>query len=66
MPVEGTELVDSDGNLVSTAPETWLAQATASYKKLPNGRCEGSCPGKQVCRKVKRPGKSDVCQCGMR
>lgn len=66
MPAEGTELVDSDESLISTAPETWLAQAAASCKKRPNGRCEGNCPGKQVCRMVKRPAKPDVCQCGMR
>ena len=66
VPAEGTGLVDSDGNLISTAPETWLAQAAASCKKRPNGRCEGNCPGKQVCRKVKRPAKPDICQCGIR
>ena len=61
----GTEFVDLDGNLILPAPETWLAQASGC-KKRPNGRCEGACPGKQVCRKVKRPAKPDICQCGVR
>ena len=65
MPTEGTGLVDSDGNLISPASETWLAQA-ASCKKRPKGRCEGNCPGKQICRTVKRPDKPDICQCGIR
>lgn len=65
MPAEGTELVDSDENLIPPASETWLAQA-AGCKKRPNGSCEGNCPGKQFCRKVKRPAKPDICQCGIR
>ena len=65
MLAEEAELVHSDGNLISTASETWLAQA-AGCKKRPNGSCGGNCPGKQVCRKVKRPAEPDICKCGIR
>ena len=64
-PAEGHGFVDQDGNLIFPESETRLAQA-AGCKKRPNGRCEGACPGKQVCRKVKRPAKPDICQCGIR
>jgi hypothetical protein len=65
MSAEGAELLDSDGNPIVSAPETWLAQV-AGCKKRPNGRCEGACPGKQICRMIKRPAKPDICQCGLR
>lgn len=42
--------------------ETWLVAQAAACKMRAGNKCSGACPGKQSCRRVKKPGK-DICQC---
>ena len=42
--------------------ETWLVAQAAACKMRAGNKCGGACPGKQSCRRVKKPGK-DICQC---
>lgn len=42
--------------------ETWLVAQAAGCKMRAGNKCSGACPGKQSCRRVKKPGK-DICQC---
>lgn len=42
--------------------QTWLVAQAATCKMRAGNKCGGACPGKQSCRRVKKPGK-DICQC---
>jgi hypothetical protein len=42
--------------------QTWLVAQAATCKMRAGNKCSGACPGKQSCRRVKKPGK-DICQC---
>ncbi len=42
--------------------KTWLVAQAPGCKMRPGNTCGGACPGKQTCKRVKKPGK-DICQC---
>lgn len=42
--------------------KTWLVAQAPGCKTRPGKTCGGACPGKQTCKRVKKPGR-DICQC---
>ncbi len=42
--------------------KTWLVAQAPACKTRPGNTCGGACPGKQTCKRLKKPGK-DICQC---
>ena len=54
---------ESDPTLLDA--ETWLVAQAGTCKMRAGSKCSGVCPGKQSCKRVKKPGK-DICQCMLR
>ena len=58
-------VADGESDPAVLAPDTWLmAQGPAACQMRPGNRCGGNCPGRQTCKRVKRPGPGrDICRC---
>ena len=54
---------ETDATLLD--PNTWLLAQAATCKMRAGSKCTGVCPGKQNCKRLKKPGK-DICQCMLR
>ena len=59
--------LEADGETDATLldPNTWLLAQATTCKMRAGSKCTGVCPGKQTCKRVKKPGK-DICQCMLR
>ncbi len=42
--------------------KTWLVAQAPGCRTRPGNTCGGTCPGKQTCKRLKKPGKN-ICQC---